>query len=140
MGFARSSRVPQYFHADKMIKRRKFGSALLVSDKILIDFLIDFFVLTQRLQHNIAKRCLISHFILLLPLLREIEQPIHLRLNVRAKDTNTARTRSFCVLELCRRYISASMSSQPIHSSENLADTAGESSGDEVQCEGRIFL
>src|SRR5258708_40218238 len=101
MGFARSSGVPQYFNADKMIKRRKFGSALLVGDKILIDFLIDFFVLTQRLQHNIAERFLISHFILLLPLLRDIEQPIHLRLNVRAMDTDTARTRSFCVLELC---------------------------------------
>src|ERR1044071_8140272 len=101
MGFARSSCVPQYFHADIMIKRRKLGSALLVGDKILIDFLIDLFVLTQRLQHNIAKRFLISHFILLLPLLREIEQPIHLRLNVRAMDTDTARTRSFCVLQLC---------------------------------------
>src|SRR5690242_430889 len=80
MGFARSSCVPQYFHADIMIKRRKFGSALLVGDKILIDFLIDFFVLTERLQHNIAERFLISHFILLLPLLRDVEQPIHLRL------------------------------------------------------------
>src|SRR5450432_27631 len=68
MGFARSSCVPQYFHADIMIKRRKFGSALLVGDKILIDFLIDFFVLTERLQHNIAERFLISHFILLPPL------------------------------------------------------------------------